>query len=98
MVVPPLAFKESEIRFPTIAAFVAVIVDVKPLGVTTLEGASFPLGSAQFIPRKPLVFTVAVPATATEVESGFCKTASFFEQPAKTAREQINRTKMLFFI
>jgi hypothetical protein len=39
-----------------------------------------------------------VPATATEEESGFCKTVSFFEQPAKTASEQINRTKMLFFI
>jgi hypothetical protein len=36
-VVPPLDFNESEMRFPTIAALAAVIVDVKPLGVTTLK-------------------------------------------------------------
>jgi hypothetical protein len=89
-VVPPLAFNESEIRFPTAAAAVAVVVEVNPLGVTTLPEASFPLGSAQLIPRKEFVF---VSRLLGEVEPGlvcvFSETVSFLEQPANNTRQQI---------
>jgi len=92
-VVPPLAFKESEIRLPAAAAAVAVVVDVNPLGVTTREGASFPLGSAQLIPRKVFVFAsrllgaVAVPACV------FDKPASFLEHPVRIRSRQATRIR-----
>jgi hypothetical protein len=88
MVVPPLTFKESAIRFPTAAAAVAVVVVVNPLGVTTLEGASFPLGSAQLIPRKAFVF--ANKLLGEVVELALVITAvSFLEQLANRTRQKI---------
>jgi hypothetical protein len=90
MVVPPLDFRESAIRFPTAAAAVAVVVEVKPLGVTTLPEASFPLGSAQLIPRKVFVFVSRLLGEVEVPVVCFCKIAvSFFEQPAKRTSRQI---------
>jgi hypothetical protein len=89
MVVPPLTFNESEMRFPTAAAAVAVIVEVSPLGVTTLEGASFPLGSAQLIPRKVFVFASRLLAVVELVLVCVFTAVSFLEQPANRTRHRI---------
>jgi hypothetical protein len=99
MVVPPACFKESAIRFPTAAAFVAVIVDESPLGVTTLEGASLPLGSAQLIPRKLLVFVGVLVANAVKEDACILSRAvSFFEQEVKNVSKQMNRIIGFLFI
>ncbi|OMP81055.1 hypothetical protein BW716_00255 [[Flexibacter] sp. ATCC 35208] len=99
MVVPPACFKESAIRFPTAAAFAAVMVADSPLGVTTLEGASLPLGSAQLIPRKLFVFVGVVVANAVREEAGILSRAvSFFEQEVKIVSKQMNRIIGFLFI
>jgi len=85
-VVPPLTFKESEMLFPMAAAAVVVEDDVSPLGVTTREGASFPLGSAQLMPRKSFVFVARLLGEVAEVEEGL---VSFFEQAAKKVSTRI---------
>ena len=94
MVVPPLAFKESEMRLPTAAASVVVEVDVSPLGVTTLDGASFPLGSAQLIPRKGFVFA----SKLRGVVAAAGRMDSFLEQPANRISEQMTWIRRFDFI
>jgi hypothetical protein len=72
MVVPPLALSALEIFVATAAAAVVVIVLVMPLGNTTRPLPSFPLGSAQLMPLKPLVLVVDK-ANDFDVILGFVK-------------------------
>ncbi len=78
MVVPPLALAALAIFVATAAIWLDVIDDVIPLGRRSRDGALFPLGSAQFIPRMACVLAEAAVANAQKRERAAAITAHVY--------------------